>query len=243
LWKFLLFVDKFDVKGINNPRMSSHVARLKAQIDAKTKFGPEHHHHKTRTQAEKERIQVETAKKMASRFNLTYRALALSAAKKAAENRQRDLEAAKQAKEAAARYQMTARALQMSSTGTANGKVKVITTDQHAAGQASNGTAATPVNKQNFTTMGDLAITQKQTEEEQKMLQAAAPTNTDGREEDDEVGSLVNVKKEDDDASIMIDDAKFDIMSRITEATREQDHEEHDAFWMPVSLGVSSCLP
>jgi hypothetical protein len=62
--------------------MSSQVARLKAQIDAKQlKHTPVHHEQKVRTQAEKERIQVETAKKMAARFNLTYRALALSAAK------------------------------------------------------------------------------------------------------------------------------------------------------------------
>jgi len=34
---------------------------------------------------------------------------------------------------------------------------------------------------------------------------------------------------------VILNDTNFDVMSRITEATREQDHEEHDAFWMPVS--------
>jgi len=219
-------------------KMSSQVARLKAQLDAKTKFGPEHHNVKTRSQAERERIQIETAKKMASRFNLTYRALALSAAKKAAENRQKDLEAARQAKEAAAKYQMTARALKMSATGTAKGKVNVLNheTPAKTPSSASPASESKPVV---FTTLADLAGQEQQPssqvdKEELEMLRATRPSNSDGREEDDEVGSLVGMKRDDDEGSVMIDDAKFDTMSRITEVTREQDHEEHDAFWMPV---------
>lgn len=124
---------------------SSQIARLKANLEAKTKAQHDAavaaanaetgkdllqgHFHITRTQAERERIQIETAKKMASRFNLTYRALALSAAKKTAEHRLKDIQAAREAKERAAKYQMTARSLQMSSTGTSTGRVNVLSFD------------------------------------------------------------------------------------------------------------------
>ena len=226
--------------------MSSQVARLKAQIDAKQKFGPAHHEDKTRTQAERERIQIETAKKMAARFNLTYRALALSSAKKAAENRKKDLEAAKQAKEAAAKYQMTARALKMAATGTAKGKVNVLnTTPTKTEEPAPSPAPANGTESPKLVTLEQLAAAEEPQakediidhvdKEEAEMIRATRPSTSDGREEEDKVGILISPKRDDDDASLFIDDSKFDTMSRITEVTREQDHEEHDAFWMPVS--------
>jgi len=235
----------------SNRRMSSQVARLKAQIDNK-KFGPAHHEQKARSQADRERIQIETAKKMAARFNLTYRALALSAAKKAAENRQKDIEAARQAKEAAAKYQMTARALKMSSTGTAKGKVNVLNPPTSEPKVSSADTHVAKPEPPKTVTLEELAAQQAQETpvvtrenghdpEELEMLRATQPSSSDRREEEDEVGSLVTRKRDDDDASVFIDDSKFDVMSRITEATREQDHEEHDAFWMPVS-NEFSCM-
>jgi hypothetical protein len=222
--------------------MSSQVARLKAQIDSK-KFGPAHHEQKSRTQADRERIQIDTAKKMAARFNLTYRALALSAAKKAAENRQKDMLAAKAAKEAAAKYQMTARALKMSSTGTAKGKVNVLNPPPPKEVEKKAPQTQTTKETPKLVTLEQLAAEQSTAseivdhvdKEEAEMLRATRPTDADGREEEDKVGNLVSTKRDDDESSVLIDDAKFDIMSRITEATREQDHEEHDAFWMPVS--------
>ncbi|KAH9254135.1 hypothetical protein BASA81_008010 [Batrachochytrium salamandrivorans] len=121
---------------------SSQISRLKAQLEAKTKAvaqgdgagggGGEnndlihHHFQKARTQQERERIQIETARKLAARYNLTHRALAMSSAKKTAEHRLNDMNAAKEAKERAAKYQMTARSLQMSSTGTSSGRVNVL---------------------------------------------------------------------------------------------------------------------
>jgi len=226
--------------------MSSQVAKLKAQIETKKLANtPAHHEHRLRSQAEKERIQVETAKKMASRFNLSYRALALSAAKKAAENRQRDLEAAKQAKEAAARYQMTARALKLSSTGTATARVNVLVNEPVKKERTRNNQPAPKTTKpvaiplppqSNGGTVKTSPRVDEPDDETEAMHIATRPT-FDGREQDDEVGSLVTFKREDDEGSVMVDD-KFDMMSRITEATREQDHEEHDAFWMPVRLIV-----
>lgn len=228
--------------------MSSQVARLKAEIDARKKVQPGHHEQRVRTQAERERIQVETAKKMAARFNLTYRALALAAAKKAAEERKRDLEAARQAKEAAAKFNMTARALKMSSTGTAKGRVNVLNTPSKSSGKPDQAdgnepasTSAEPYTTQStFKTLEELAKEQNENQpsqdpydqEEIRMLSATKPSDFEGAEEEDAVGELK--KRDEDDGSVVVDD-RFDVLSRITEATREQDHEEHDAFWMPVS--------
>lgn len=117
---------------------SSQISRLKAQLEAKTKAAAatgegvesndliHHHFQKTRTLQERERIQIETARKLAARYNLTHRALAMSSAKKTAEHRLNDMNAAREAKERAAKYQMTARSLQMSSTGTSSGRVNVL---------------------------------------------------------------------------------------------------------------------
>jgi len=222
--------------------MTSHVARLKAQIDAKKVNPLDQHHQKVRSQAERERIQVETAKKMASRFNLTFRALALQAAKKAADERKRDMEAARQAKEAAAKFQMTARALKMSSTGTAKGKVDVLNAPATPKVKVA---ASAPAPAPKLTTLEDLAKEQQKASdsiavaapppvahdpEELEMLRATRPSTSDGREEEDAVTEL---RKEEDDASVIVNDANFDTLSRITEVTREQDHEEHDAFRMP----------
>jgi uncharacterized small protein (DUF1192 family) len=66
--------------------MSSQIARLKAQLEAKNSASHGDaligHHTSQRTLAEKERIQIETAKKMAARINLTHRALALSSSRR-----------------------------------------------------------------------------------------------------------------------------------------------------------------
>jgi len=75
---------------------SSTVARLKSQLQEKVnaqelRGTPAHHEVRVRTQAERERKQIEIAKKMAAKFNLTYRSLELSSARKAAEARERDL--------------------------------------------------------------------------------------------------------------------------------------------------------
>ena len=148
---------------------------------------------------------------------------------------------------------MTARALKMSATGTAKGRVNVLNTptknNQPAKSSSSSSSSSsksgkeTPIEKKSPTAVKLTTLESFANEspvnivdpEEAAMLRATRPTNAEGQEEDDEIGSLVNTKREEaDDSSVMIDDAKFDNMSRITEATREQDHEEHDAFWMPV---------
>lgn len=166
-----------------------------------------------RSQAEKERIQIQTAKKMAARFNLTYRSLELTQAKRAAEQRQRDLEAAKQVREAASRYQMTSRALRMAATGASKGKVEILNSAEAC------GVETMPS-----------ALSKKST-----------PKTVEGEEADDEPGPLPAKLDEDDGSVIHVNDPGYDLMSRITEVTREQDHEEHDAFWLPnLAKAVSS---
>jgi hypothetical protein len=224
--------------------MSSQVARLKAQLDAKQKAaesinsnknaGPDlltGHFTKNRTRAEKEKIQIETAKKMASRFNLTYRALALSQAKKAAENRKRDLEATKAAKDAASRYQMTARALQMSSTGTATGKVNVFNLDLPMSATTTTvddimqGGTYGSGKETTFTSLQELStsIAAVDIPPVETVIVVSHPPKTIVKEREEDEQSLVFVEnnvKEDDN------------LTKINEVDEEA-HSSHDAFYLP----------
>lgn len=247
--------------------MSSQVQRLKAQLEAKKQGSSnvqtllQGHHDKARSQKERERVQIETAKKMASRFNLTYRALALSSAKKAAELRLKDLEAAKEAKESAAKYQMTFRALQMSSTGTSTGRVNVL----NIQSEATAGGAAVVVVEEHeaapvvFHSLDSLAspaepvvqpvvvavvevepiaaervaseATAMEDEEEAKDVVADLPVQPASS------ASANAYQARDDDTSsiIAVEVVKDeDLLSRISERSNDEDDEEpHDAFWLP----------
>jgi hypothetical protein len=228
---------------MTTPVKSSTVARLKSQLDSKTKTQelkgtPAHHEVRVRTQADKERKQAEVAKKMAARFNLTYRALELSAARRAAQERERDLAAKKSAQEAASKYQMTARALKMSATGTAKGRVRV---GPPAKGEMQGAEEAAGI----VDDFGKLAAASKPSggagsKPAAAPASAAAPaaaaapahepmqrTPSEEEEEDD----LVIL---DDSASVMRRSLESTGgLSRITEMSREHMHEEHDAFWLP----------
>jgi hypothetical protein len=175
---------------------------------------------------------------MAARFNLTYRALELSAARRAAQERERDLAAKKSAQEAASKYQMTARALKMSATGTAKGRVRV---GPPAKGEMQGAEEAAGI----VDDFGKLAAASKPSggagsKPAAAPASAAAPaaaaapahepmqrTPSEEEEEDD----LVIL---DDSASVMRRSLESTGgLSRITEMSREHMHEEHDAFWLP----------
>ena len=206
------------------------------------------HHVRVRSQAERERKQAEVARKMAARFNLTYRALALSPAKMAAEQRERDLKAAREAKAAAARYQMTARALKMSATGTAKGKVNVM---NHAADVAAGKAAAAAATKDDDRDLSHLAGFGTPSPAQQQQQQAPPPSDASSAKDDEAMDALSPLRNlsinrmdsADDDNKTLVSRAGEDDdgrLSRITEATREHTHEEHDAFWMPqLALGVA----
>lgn len=245
-------------KNIVVMSLSSQVQQLKAKLEEKNRANsaslPQHsvlhgHHTKARSQKERERIQIETAKKMASRFNLTYRALALSTAKQAAENRAKDMQAAREAKENAAKYQMTARALQMSSTGTATGRVNVLNHDNDDAPAE-----VEEVEEEKPPVLQDLSTLAVQEENVEVAAPPATPpprvlsTASEGLEDEaqDQVSEMpvsprrkknttaATATDDFDDAASMVNvpvPRDEDLLSTITE--REEDEDEHDAFWLP----------
>ena len=213
---------------MSTAKTSGTVARLKSQLQDKAaaqelRGTPAHFDQRTRSQAEKAKVQAETARKMAARFNLTYRSLELSTARKAAELRERDLKAQKEAKEAMGKYNMTARALKMSATGTGKGKVRVL---PGAGGvvQQSHDEPERIVDDFEKVNIEAQKKPSASTTAQPPAEQAGKKTESDD-EEDDEVADMQSLVRR------SLESAGG--LSRITEASKEHQHEEHDAFWMP----------